>query len=93
MGLRDELLAEVGSKTHVAELCGRAADELLIQEMKIDRQERQIELLRAALGRSAFILNRAADACADGDLSDSRIDDLSVYAAEIEGMYQMSRPK
>ena len=89
MGLRDELIAEVGPKTHVADLCGRAADELLIKEMKIDQQERQIERLRAALGRSAFILSRAADACADGDLSDPRIDDLSSYAVEVEGMREL----
>ncbi len=46
MGLRDELLAEVGPKTHIADLCGRASDELLIKQMKIDQQKREIEKLR-----------------------------------------------
>lgn len=49
MGIRDELLAEVGPKTHIADICGRAADELLIKQMKIDQQVREIERLRAAL--------------------------------------------
>jgi len=49
MGLRDELLAEVGPKTHIANICGRAADDLLIKEMKIDQQEREINRLRACL--------------------------------------------
>lgn len=47
MGLRDELLGEVGPKTHIADLCGRAADELLIKQMRIDQQEREIERLKA----------------------------------------------
>ena len=34
MELRDELLAEVGPKTHIAELCGRASDELLIKQIR-----------------------------------------------------------
>jgi hypothetical protein len=42
MELRDELLAEVGPKTHIAELCGRASDELLIKQMKIDQQQRAL---------------------------------------------------
>lgn len=49
MGLREELLAEVGPKTHVADICGRAADELLIKEMKIDQQAREIERLRQSI--------------------------------------------
>ncbi len=49
MGLRDELLAEVGPKTHVSDICGRAADELLIKQMKIDQQRREIDRLRACL--------------------------------------------
>lgn len=74
---RDIADALRNSRFLTGEECAAAADE-------IDR-------LRVALGRSAFILSRAADACADGDLSDPRIDDLSAYAAEIEGMYQKSR--
>ena len=46
MELRDELLAEVGPKTHIADICGRAADELLIKQMKIDLQERELIRLR-----------------------------------------------
>lgn len=46
MALRDELLAEVGPKTHIADLCGRAADELLIKQMKIDQLEREVVKLR-----------------------------------------------
>ncbi len=49
MTLRDELLAEVGPNTHIAKLCGRASDELLIRQMKIDQQVRQIERLRQCL--------------------------------------------
>lgn len=49
MALREELLAEVGPKTHVADICGRAADELLIKEMKIEQQAREIERLRRAV--------------------------------------------
>lgn len=60
MGLRDELLAEVGPKTHIAELCGRAADELLIKQMKIDQQAREIDRLRYVLSgvRSAINTGR-----------------------------------
>ena len=49
MGLREELLAETGPKTHVAELCGRAADELIIKEMVIAVRDREIEMLRDLL--------------------------------------------
>lgn len=86
MGLREELLAETGPKTHVAELCGRAADELIIKEMVIEQRDREIERLRGALGRSSHFLSRAADACSDGDLSDPRIDELSDWAVEVEEM-------
>lgn len=49
MALRDELLAEVGPRTHIADLCGRASDELLIKQMKIDQQQREIGRLRICL--------------------------------------------
>lgn len=49
MELRDELLAEVGPKTHIADLCGRASDELMIKQMKIDQQQREIVRLRLCL--------------------------------------------
>lgn len=51
MGLRDELLVSPVPNTHIADICGRAADELLIKEMKIEQQEREIERLRAEIGR------------------------------------------
>lgn len=49
MTLRDELLAQVGPRTHIADICGRAADELMIKEMKIEQQDREIERLRNVL--------------------------------------------
>jgi len=49
MNIRDELLAEVGPKTHVADICGRAADEILIKQMKIDQQKREIERMKFAI--------------------------------------------
>lgn len=49
MGLREQLLAEVGPNTHIAGICGRAADELLIKEMKIDQQAREIERLQRSV--------------------------------------------
>lgn len=47
-------------------------------------KDAEIERLTALLGRASHLLSRAADACADGDLSDPRIDDLSAYASEIQ---------
>lgn len=49
MTLRAELLAEVGPSTHISDLCGRAADELLIREMKIAQLDRQIRGLQVRL--------------------------------------------
>lgn len=51
MSLRDELLASPVPNTHIADICGRAADELLIKEMKIEQQEREIDRLRAEIRR------------------------------------------
>lgn len=50
MALRDEMLIEASAKTHIGDICGRAADELIIKEMKIEVQAREIDRLRIAIG-------------------------------------------
>ena len=59
MNLRDELLAQVGPKNHIADICGRAADELLIKHIKIQQQAREIDRLR-------YVLSGVRDAISTG---------------------------
>ena len=49
MALRDELMIQADAKNYVGDICGRAADELIIKEMKIEQQQREIDRLRAAI--------------------------------------------
>jgi hypothetical protein len=82
MGLREELLAETGPKTHVAELCGRAADELIIKEMVIAVRDREIEMLRDAFTWSLRHTSGKELRRMVGDLSDTS--DLDEYLRAIK---------
>ncbi len=73
MDLRDELLAEVGPNSHIADLCGRAADELLIREMKIAQLDRQIRGLQVRL----WSIGHAAECETKEDLMAAARDALS----------------
>lgn len=89
--MMDALKVQVASLTRQVETLAPENERVrkLLTEFDVrhDKDKAEIDRLRGILGMAVHRLSRAADACADVDLSDPRIDQLADYAVEIEEMH------